>query len=540
MAKFLRITKFPNSPRGAALLIFLIILLLGMASLWLSQLNRAELGGEEQAQTLQALAQAKEALLGFAASYYDRKDNGNDQAGRYGFLPCPDKDTGGGVEEGVSHGNDCGVRYASVLGRLPWRSLGLPPLRDGAGECLWYAVSGEYKSASTGRSELLNEDTPGRFRVFRGDTQSSSEMTTSLSPNPVEGSPKDRAVAVIIAPGRRIGSQARNGVVGGGTEICGGNYSYDNYLDVIPTSFFSGSENVSLFSPLNFVAAANNVSSNTVNDRIAYITREELWQTVYRRTEFHPPPTLPNVPPLPSVMECFTDMIGFCLAEFAGKNSNRLPWAWWWDPKKNPLDPIPNDSYTESNKHRIGLLPNLLTPSKSISLIGSCDPITQISKLPEPKEPQLTYCTQNIIKTKETFQKLWENWKDHVFYAVSDAFSGSSPASCATKNCIQLALESLPTKESCAAVVIFAGSPLKKPIQETPTQAPEIRDKQQRPQVLNYKDYLEGLNAYELETRSLGGNSEEIKLYTLKKYDNTSHTNDIIHCIKEKNGVIQW
>jgi hypothetical protein len=36
------------------------------------------------------------------------------------------------------------------MGRLPRKTPGLDALKDGSGECLWYAVSGTYKNSLNG------------------------------------------------------------------------------------------------------------------------------------------------------------------------------------------------------------------------------------------------------------------------------------------------------------------------------------------------------------------------------------------------------
>ena len=51
---------------------------------------------------------------------------------KLGELPCPDTDNDGFAEAA------CSTR---TLGRVPWRTLGIPEPRDTAGETLWYAVS---------------------------------------------------------------------------------------------------------------------------------------------------------------------------------------------------------------------------------------------------------------------------------------------------------------------------------------------------------------------------------------------------------------
>ncbi|MDM8563776.1 hypothetical protein QUF54_10530, partial [Candidatus Marithioploca araucensis] len=199
-----------NTQSGAALIALLAIFMLSATGILLYRLNnRTYFMLENQAQTARALAQAKEALIGYAASYSDK------HSGRYGFLPCPDSEVSS-LPEGADQGNDCGIRYESHLGRLPWLTLGIEPLRDGAGECLWYAVSGSYKNASSARTEMLNEDTNGLFEVYGMD--GTSLLTGS--------SPQNRAVAVIIAPGKIIPNQNRK--LDEGVDICGGNYTPTN------------------------------------------------------------------------------------------------------------------------------------------------------------------------------------------------------------------------------------------------------------------------------------------------------------------------
>jgi hypothetical protein len=268
-----KIMRYIHSQTGAALIILLTIMVLGISAILLSELNtNTDLMLDNQAQTAQVLAQAKEALIGYAASYYDTvSSTAISQNGWYGFLPCPDVDNNAAYPEGVEHGN-CAGQDKNSLGRLPWRTLGLPPLRDGSGECLWYAISGPYKNATTDavRTNMLNEDTNGLFEVLR------SNGTTT--PSTIVGeTAQDRAVAVIIAPGKNLSSQNRQTV--SDTEICGGNYTAYNYLDF---------ENIAHINNANFSTNANTVNefitaqdnSSPINDKIVYITREELWRFI--------------------------------------------------------------------------------------------------------------------------------------------------------------------------------------------------------------------------------------------------------------------
>jgi hypothetical protein len=153
-------TKYREAQTGAALLIFLTILVLGMATFLLAKLNQTSLKLEDQAQTAYALAEAKAALLGFAAAYSE-----NHTGQPQGYLPCPDFNGDGSSPYSGSSDTSCGDGGKSVIGRFPWRTLGLPVLRDGNGECLWYAVSGTYKDRPKSLTYMLTNDTNGLFSI---------------------------------------------------------------------------------------------------------------------------------------------------------------------------------------------------------------------------------------------------------------------------------------------------------------------------------------------------------------------------------------
>jgi hypothetical protein len=163
--------------RGAALMLMLAVLVLG-ASWWIvsalsTPVNRVALEREHNAQVL---AQAKQALLGWAAR--NAIDNTDNNPGR---LPCPEPagSVGNPATEGLMQ-NVCGA--GAVIGRLPWRSLGLPKLLDASGEPLWYVVSNGWKLNTGGANEWLgiNSNSVGQLAL--------------------DGAPNS-AVAMVIAPG---------------------------------------------------------------------------------------------------------------------------------------------------------------------------------------------------------------------------------------------------------------------------------------------------------------------------------------------------
>jgi hypothetical protein len=129
-------------------------------------------------QTAHALAVAREALIGFAATYRSKEHPDAD----FGYLPCPDLDGDGSSET-------CGTKDQTSVGRLPYLTLNLPDLRDGAGECLWYAVAGSVKNNP--KPDVLNWDSTGRFRLH----------DTSGTAIALPGDQAGLAAALVIAAG---------------------------------------------------------------------------------------------------------------------------------------------------------------------------------------------------------------------------------------------------------------------------------------------------------------------------------------------------
>jgi len=163
--------------QGQALFIALLLLTAGIGAwvFYMADPSRLQRSADEE--TTAALAQAKEALIGWRL-------NDNDLPG---VLPCPDiADTG---NAGSFSGNEC----QSYIGRLPWKALGLPDLRDGQGERLWYALSRNYRNHTSARP--VNTDTKGTLTVY---SQTTATILTS------------QAVAVIFSPGATLGNQNRS------------------------------------------------------------------------------------------------------------------------------------------------------------------------------------------------------------------------------------------------------------------------------------------------------------------------------------------
>ncbi len=214
---------------GLALLILLTILLLSSTAVLLTWLNDEDYShsNKSQLQTARALAQAREALIGFAATYAETHP-GQPQ----GYLPCPDENGDGDSPDDCE---ETGYSGHSVIGRFPWRTLGLPPLYDGSGECLWYAVSGTYKDNI---KQPLTNSTPGQFTVKNAN--GNTLIGDDGDPNTIDS----YAIAVVFAPGAIIKKpdntfQDRTIEVGN-TNFCGGKNDPADYLD---THILNGIDN---------------------------------------------------------------------------------------------------------------------------------------------------------------------------------------------------------------------------------------------------------------------------------------------------------
>lgn len=175
--------------RGLILPALALLLVVGTLTLGLALHQRttsAQL--RMQATTAATLGQARALLRDYAQAYGLTHAN---QAP--GYLPCPDLDGDGSAEP------DCPPAGQMAVGLFPYRTLGMPPLRDGHGECLWYAVADRFKANPKAPGALMNWDTAGQFVVAWPSGQPVFPVTR----------PTDRAAAVVIAPGPVMPGQNR-------------------------------------------------------------------------------------------------------------------------------------------------------------------------------------------------------------------------------------------------------------------------------------------------------------------------------------------
>jgi len=254
-------------------MLMLTILVIGAASLLVGSLSRSAPQITRDLKTGLALALAREALLDDSVSQTPFTSSGYlrlpDLGFKIGLIPA----------EGSAAPNFSGnSKDFSVIGKLPWRTLGLEPLRDAQGECLWYAVSGRFKN--TPATETLNWDTAGQISV--GDAKGNIVA--------------ENLAALVIAPNQIVDAQNRT-LSDPAYAQCGGNYDARNYLDRHSASardfdnvsdaanYFSGSIN-------NRVArdAGNKLvvmaGGSHPNDRFVFISVDDIFRALIRRSDF--------------------------------------------------------------------------------------------------------------------------------------------------------------------------------------------------------------------------------------------------------------
>jgi hypothetical protein len=235
----------PTRQRGLALLVLLALFATAAAYLLVTSLNKSSAAlSVARAQTNQdVMAQAKAALLAYAASNALT-------AAIPGSLPCPDRNNNGNAEPSCSGVN--------LLGRLPYKTLGIGELRDTSGELLWYAVSTNFRTGAS----VINSDTQGTLTI------------SGLAP-------ASNAVAVVLAPGMPV-TLLSTGLLQNRTptgtncnssgQACN---TASNYLEDI-----NGDTNTA-----DYIAAVENTTKPSLspypfNDQLLVITQQDLMSVV--------------------------------------------------------------------------------------------------------------------------------------------------------------------------------------------------------------------------------------------------------------------
>jgi hypothetical protein len=442
--------KAQNTQPGFALLIFVVVLL-GLAGVVGSNLIQSKVKSvsiEKVNHDQAVLAKAKQALLSFAVEY-NRPPNSVIDMGR---LPCPDTTSGG--TEGQQDGN-CGNAHANSSGYLPWKTLGIELLRDSSGECLWYVVSGEYKD--TPPADMLNEDSNGLLLIQDENAQL------------YHGSnPGDRPIAAIIAPGPKLGTQNRTSVM----TQCHGNYTESNYLEagglINYTTNHANTED-DIWTYL-YPSATNNLQNNSYNDRIVWISKSEYWAAVKAQGDLDASDTSTDINKL-------TEALAECVADYGNDPQNENEWL-PWPAAIDMAEYRDNGSYIDQD---------FSVPPSPLKLMGRFPYNISSTNSHESGTQSLnmTNFMSNCLTVDEL--ALWENWKDHFFYVVSEGFEmmhGETDSDlkdrCSSDKCVKI---DDGTADKVAAIVFYSGSALGNQIRDYGPVDTDEKDK--------IKNYLE-------------------------------------------------
>jgi hypothetical protein len=439
--RFPMISPPKRRQRGAILLIMLVIMVIGALALFVSSLNSSNPQISRNKETADALAKAKEALIARAVADLTSP----------GSLPCPDADGDGSAD--LFSGNQCPY----YIGKLPWKTLGLPDLRDGSGEELWYAVSPNFRDFAS--ANPINSDTQGTLNIT-GTTTASN------------------VIAIVFSAGNVLSGQDRSSTPAActttGTSIAA-NLCATNYLE-------GSNANLSTAATPN-TAYQTAASSSTFNDQMIYITHEQLFAPVEIR---------------------IAREAKKCLDDYAAVDGSKYPWAadatgittqFGWFPDTPNTDTSPggsvtggsygnssaqtladaltalqnaidayNASGTSTNKSALNTAANTVIGLKYSVTGVSSSTIDTAGDFGKDFANGITTYTTASGKVTDTFTALnavypplsvdssmpntswssiptcntlingsyWANWKQSVFYQISSGYEPGSSASCTT------------------------------------------------------------------------------------------------------------
>jgi hypothetical protein len=242
-------------------------------------------------------------------------------------------------------------------------------------------------------------------------------------------------------------------------------------------------------------------------DRMVFITKQDIWNAMQRRKDFL------------AKLNTLTQKTAECIASFGTKNkingvqdtaNKSLPWPALLSPS-NSNDYSINTNYNDIADTFSGRVPYRVNTSRSSGTTGN--------SIPSPY-----YLLQadgaNCPAGWASIYPWWDNWKDHLFYAISEMYK---PDNVATTDCTSDHCVSVNDSGHYAAVVIFAGKKL-----SGQTRASSVTDSQRGIS----SRYLEGSNATNIANSNTNGNED----YQMSTTSNTF--NDIVYCIKQDLSVV--
>lgn len=301
-----KLNQANKKQKGAALIIFAIFLVLVAMAYFIKMFDPAALQAARDDKSAQFLAQAKQALISHSVSRTGAGERPGDMPRPDYFaineippafnydgitdLGCLDTNTAAGLPLIVPSRIVAGVLTPRVsvlcLGRLPWRTIGLtipnPSENDTAGGMLWYAVSANLVDPIC--LAVLN---PNTLSLVNNPPPPPLDCIGLTLPHPwltvIDGAGNilsEQVAAVIILPGAILPGQSRPAAPLGGVV---------NYLDAVtvPAGCVGACAAAGVYSNADFdnifVIPPPFTTGSTSNDRLVYITIQELMRAVERR-----------------------------------------------------------------------------------------------------------------------------------------------------------------------------------------------------------------------------------------------------------------
>lgn len=277
-----------KTQEGAALILFVMFIALGITAYTLKVFSPDWLQLLQDTNNSNILADAKAALIGYTLSGASE---------RPGDMPLPDylsTSESPANYDGTSDGGCMDVTKTDglpltssgtnmrCLGRLPWQTLGMsissPSQNDNLGYMPWYAVSANLVDPaclSVLNSGTLNMTYTGY--VCGGSTLPHPWLTVRDNQGNVLSS---RVAVLLILPGKPIGSQSRPSSPLGGVA---------NYLDTVTVPVtctapcVPGTYSNSDLDDDFIMSGGLSGSDSSSNDRVLYITIDELLEVVVKR-----------------------------------------------------------------------------------------------------------------------------------------------------------------------------------------------------------------------------------------------------------------
>ena len=438
--------------RGTLLLLALVLALAAIAAALAIDFAASAGGARRERVSESALAQAREALIAYAV---DRPINA---VVGPGYLPCPDLDNDGWAESTCgSLAGDTGQEQR--LGRLPWKTLGLPDLRDGYGERLWYAVSSKYKGllncgASRGCLDMSPDAALGTITVRDASGVLLHDGTIAESYRANEGG----AIAVVFAPGAPIaradGTPQARECANGDCDAAGrciatppqraATCDPANYLDKAADARFSYEDNADFVDRNDTAGRSRNDNGFiagpvwlpggrlAVNDRLTVVSYRDL---------------------MPRLMARVAGEVASCLAFYASRpeNGGHLPWPTpacrqaagdWAGRRGVHFGRVPDTPFAAmASAGRLarwwstagGDLAHLPNAASACRIAVAPDDPGPVRTTP-PASPADEGSTAGLSSNS-----WWSSWKPSVFYALAPEYDADSGAAgCDSGTCIDV------------------------------------------------------------------------------------------------------